>query len=136
MTHPQPLIPLALPRLPNLRELSRVSGSWLAALGVGLAIGQPITATADPLDADDDRPKSAWTRWLDPNAEKPPIGENLYYKKGSGLEYRRAAKFGESPIEVGVQGPMLRKKKDPSGFAQPTRPKRASGVGLNIEVRF
>lgn len=133
MTHPLSLLALPLPRLPALCELSPVP--WLAALGFGLVM-LPITAAADPLESDEDGPKTAWTRWLDPNAEKPPVGENLYYKKGSGLEYRRAAKFGESPIEVGIQGPMLRKKKDPSGFAEPNRPKRASGVGLSIEVRF
>lgn len=126
-----PQIPI--PRLPDLGELSPIP--WLAVLGL-LVIGLPLAADADPPDVEDDAPKSAWTRWLDPNAEKPPIGENLYYKKGSGLEYRRAAKFGENPIEVGVQGPMLRKKKDPSGFAEPNRPKSARGVGLSVEIRF
>ena len=136
MTHPNSRLSLTplFPRLPDLSELSPVS--WLAALGIGLVM-LPITGTADPLDSDDDRPKPAWTRWLDPDAEKPPIGDNLYYKKGSGFEYRRTAKFGESPIEVGVQGPMLRKKKDPSGFTAPNGPaKRASGVGVSVEVRF
>ena len=134
MNSPLPLIPRPLPRFPDLRDLSPVS--WLAVLGVGLAVGLPMTADADPRDRDEDRAPSAWTRWLDPNAERPPIGENLYYKKGSGLEYRRAAKFGESPIEVGVQGPMLRKKKDPSGFAGPNQTKSGRGVGLSVEIRF
>ena len=31
---------------------------------------------------------------------------------------------------------MLRKKKDPSGFAEPNRPSALSGVGLSVEVRF
>jgi len=131
----RPFLPIPLPLPVPLPEFSPVS--WLAVLGFGLAIGLPLTSTADSIDSDEDRPKPAWTRWLDPNAEKPPVGENFYYKKGAGLEYRRAAKFGESPIEVGVQGPMLKKKKDPSsGFAEPNRPKRASGVGLAVEIRF
>jgi hypothetical protein len=135
MNSPLPLISLPLPRLPDLRDLSPVP--WLAVLGVGLVVGLPMSADADSPDPDEDRARPAWTRWLDPNAERPPIGSNLYYKKGSGFEYRRAAKFGESPIEVGVQGPMLRKKKDPSGFAGPSRStKSGRGVGLSVEIRF
>jgi hypothetical protein len=67
------------------------------------------------------------------------MGENVYYKKGTGLEYRQGAKFGESPLEIGVQGPLLRKKKDPSaaGFSEPgMRQRRMSGVGVTVEVRF
>lgn len=136
MTNPLPLF--SLPQLPDLSDLSRASGSWLATLGVGLAIGLPVSTEAAPLDAET-RARPAWTRWLDPNAERPPewMGENVYYKKGAGLEYRQETKLGESPIEVGVQGPLLRKKKDPSGFSEPgMRQRRMSGVGLTVEVRF
>jgi hypothetical protein len=138
MINPLPL--LTLPQLPNLSDFSRASGSWLATLGVGLAIGLPISSEAAPLDPET-RPRPAWTRWLDPNAERPPqwMGENVYYKKGAGLEYRQDAKLGESPIEVGIQGPLLRKKKNanPSGFSEPgARQRRMSGVGLTVEVRF
>ena len=125
-----PLPSLCLP------DLSRASGSLLATLGVGLAIGFPVAAAADPLDGDA-KPRPVWTRWLDPKAEKPPIGENVYYKKGTGLEYRQDMKVGQNPIEVGIQGPLLKKKKDPSMFAGPSgAPRRMSGVGLTVELRF
>ena len=133
-----PLPNLALPPFPNLADLSRASGNWLATLGVGLAVGLPIAgaADADPLDAEAG-PQPVWTRWLDSNAEKPPVGENIYYKKGAGLEYRQEAKFGESPVVMGIQGPLVKSKKDPSLVANPNvRQKRMSGVGLTFEVRF
>ena len=97
-----------------------------------------MSTEAAPLDSETPA-RPAWTRWLDPNAERPPgwMGENVYYKKGTGLEYRQEAKLGENPIEVGIQGPILRKKKDRSGFAEPGgRQRRMSGVGLTVEVRF
>ena len=56
--------------------------------------------------------------------DRPPawLGDNVFYKKGSGLEYRfQDMKVGETPIEVGVQGPIVHKKKS---------------VGLTVEVRF
>jgi hypothetical protein len=130
---------LHLPRLPDLSHLSKASSSWLATLGVGLAIGLPIHSAAQPLDdSEDERPRPSWARWLDPNAERPPrwMGENLFYKKGTGLEFRQEAKLGQNPIEVGIPGPLLRKTKDPSGFANPNRPRRMSGMGVTIEVRF
>jgi hypothetical protein len=144
MTHLLPLFSLpgfSLPELPDLSDLSRASGSWLATLGVGLAIGLPASTEAAPLEDSETRARPASTRWLDPNAERPPtwMGENVYYKKGTGLEYRQETKFGESPIEIGVQGPLLRKKKDPSvsGFSEPgMRQRRMSGVGVTVEVRF
>jgi hypothetical protein len=142
MTNPLPRLPLFyLPDLfPHLSDLTRASGSWLATLSIGLAVGLPGGAAADPVDADE-APKPSWARWLDPDAEHPPgMGENFYYRKGSGLEYRRDAKLGSNSVEVGIQGPLLRKKKDPNGsngFAEPGRStKRASGVGLAVEVRF
>jgi hypothetical protein len=136
MIHPLPL--LSVPRLPDLSDLSRVSGTWLATLGVGLAIGLPMAAAADPLESEV-RPRPVWTRWLGPNATQPPewMGENVFYKKGAGLEYRREAKFGASPVELGVSGPILRKKKDPTSFAEPgMRQRRMSGLGVTLEVRF
>ena len=143
MTNLLPLFSLpefSLPELPDLADLSRASGSWLATLGVGLAIGLPASTEAAPLESEM-RVRPAWTRWLDANAERPPewMGENVFYKKGSGLEYRQETKVGESPIEIGVQGPLLRKKKDPSGagFSEPgAQQRRMSGVGVTFEVRF
>jgi hypothetical protein len=113
---------LQLPSLPDLSDLSRASGSWLATLGVGLAVGLPIGAAADPIEP---RPRAAavhdWTS-LDAD-DRPPawMGENVLYKKGVGLEYRRALKVGEKPVELGIGGPILRKKK---------------GAGLSVELRF
>ena len=138
MTNPIHLLPLShLPDLlPDLADLSRASGSWLATLGVGLAVGLPMSTAADPLEAEAS-PRPAWTRWFDSNAERPPgLGENVYYKKGAGLEYRQGTKLGASPIEFGVEGPLLRGKKDPSNFAEPVRQRRTSGVGVTFEVRF
>jgi hypothetical protein len=126
MTNPLPSFPLQnlaqLPDLfPDLSELSRASGSWLATIGVGLAVGMPMSSAADPVE---NRPMPSSIRWLDPNTDRPPawLGENVYYKKGAGLEYRlHETKVGETPIQVGVQGPIVRKKKS---------------VGLTFEVRF
>src|SRR5262245_53271559 len=112
MTNPFPL--LHLPDLPVLRDLSRASGSWLAMLGIGLAVGLPVSSAADSADADEPARSSWAARWLDHDAEKAPqwMGENMYFKKGTGLEYRHDAKLGQNSIEVGVQGPLLKKKKD------------------------
>jgi hypothetical protein len=120
MNNPIPLN--TLPDLfPDFAELSRFSGSWLATLGVGLAVGLPMSAAADPLE----EPRSLPTeyRWFDAESDRPPawLGEDVHYKKGSGLEYRREMKFGETPIELGFQGPVVRKKKS---------------LGLTVEVRF
>ena len=130
---------LNLPNLPDLfpdlADLSRASGSWLATLGVGLAVGLPMSGAAEPFE---ERTQPAYTRWLSPDADRPPdwMGENVYYKKGAGLEYRRETKFRENPVEIGVQGPLVRGKKDSSPFPDPTHQRRVSGVGLNFEVRF
>jgi len=119
MTNPLPNLPLA--PLPYLADLSRASGTWLATLGVGLAVGLPLSAAADPLEPT--RPLPPSYRWLESDSDRPPewLGEHVYYKKGSGLEYRRELKVGDNPIEVGLQGPIVRKKKS---------------VGLTVEVRF
>ena len=107
--------------IPDLSDLSRASGSWLATLGVGLAVGLPISAAADPIEP---RPRAVLQGWTSLDAEdRPPawMGENVQYKKGVGLEYRRALKLGEKPVELGIGGPILRKKK---------------GAGLSVELRF
>ena len=114
---------LHLPDLiPDLSDLSRASSSWLATLGVGLAIGLPISAAADPGES---RSMPASQRWmkLDIEEDRPPawMGENVQYKKGVGLEYSRDLKLGAKPVEFGVGGPILRKKK---------------GAGLTVELRF
>ena len=134
MTNPIPH--LLIPPLPDLAELSRVSGSWLATLGFGLAIGLPVSAAADPSNTEA-QPAPVWERWLGPNAERPPVGENIFYKKGAGLEYRQEMKFGESPVQVGIAGPVIKSKKNPSAFTEPGRqPGRLSGAGVTFELRF
>jgi hypothetical protein len=95
--------------------------SWFATLGVGLAIGLPADGSAEPVEADAGPASYRLAPALsDP---RPPawMGENVYYRKGTGLEYRRELKLGDSPIELGLQGPIVRKKKS---------------VGLTVEVRF
>ena len=107
--------------LPDLSELSRTSGSWLATLGVGLAVGMPIPATADPVES---QPQPVAERWMKLDADdRPPawMGENVSYKKGVGFEYSRDLKLGAKPVELGIGGPILRKKKGP---------------GLTVELRF
>jgi len=55
MNHNLPLPNLHLPNFPDLADLSRASGSLLATLGMGIAIGLPLCASADPLDESPDR---------------------------------------------------------------------------------
>jgi hypothetical protein len=116
------LASLYLPDLfPDLRDLSRASGSWLATLGVGLAVGLPMSSAAEPFE---ELPTTLSQRWLRlDEGDRPPawMGENVSYKKGVGLEYSRDLKLGETPVELGVGGPILRKKK---------------GAGLTVELRF
>ncbi|TMA34491.1 MAG: hypothetical protein E6J87_06715 [Deltaproteobacteria bacterium] len=88
-------------------------------LGVGLAVGLPISGSADPLEP---RLEPTAVRRLSPDDRLPNgLGENVRYKKGEGPEYGRELKVGAKPIEVGLQGPIVRKKKS---------------VGLTLEVRF
>jgi hypothetical protein len=106
---------------PDFSDLSRASGSWLATLGVGLAVGLPISGAADPFE---EVPAPASQRWMNLDEDdRPPawMGENVSYKRGVGLEYSRDLKLGETPVELGVGGPILRKKK---------------GAGLTVELRF
>ena len=116
---------LNLPNLPDLiqdlSDLSRASGSWLATLGVGIAVGLPMSGAAEPPE---EISMPASQRWMELDADdRPPawMGENVQYKKGVGLEYSRDLKLGETPVELGVGGPILRKKK---------------GAGLTVELRF
>jgi hypothetical protein len=123
---PLPNLPsLHLPSLPDLipdlSDLSRASGSWLATLGVGIAVGLPISAAAEPLE---EILAPASQRWMKLDTDdRPPawMGENVAYKKGVGVEYSRELKLGEKPVELGLGGPILRKKK---------------GAGLTVELRF
>ena len=128
-------LPDLIPSLSDLSDLSRASGSWLATLGVGLAVGLPMSGAADPLE---ETPRPAYVRWLSPDSDRPPewMGENVFYKKGAGLEYRQETKFGAKLVEVGVQGPLVRGKKESSPFPEPSHTRRVSGVGLAFEVRF
>ena len=107
--------------LPELPDLSRTTSQWLATatLGMGLAIGMP--AAADSLAAGEPSRNNPYR--IDPAKQHPPawLGENVHYRKGVGLEYRRDLKLGNTPIELGFQGPVVRKKKR---------------VGLTFELRF
>jgi hypothetical protein len=110
--------PLLLTELP---DLSRVSSSWLATIGMGLAIGMPAAAAGDSLASEETTRTNPYR--IHPAMERPPawLGENTHYRKGVGLEYRRELKLGDKPIELGFQGPVVRKKKS---------------VGLTVEMRF
>lgn len=95
--------------------------SWFATLGVGLAISLPADGSAQPVEAETE---PAFYRLAPALSDpRPPawMGGNVYYRKGTGLEYRHELKLGDSPIELGLQGPIVRKKKS---------------VGLTVEVRF
>jgi hypothetical protein len=110
--------PLQLTELP---DLSRVSRSWLATIGIGLAIGIPAAAAGDSLVSEETTRTNPYG--IRPAMERPPawLGENVHYRKGVGLEYSRELKIGDKPIELGFQGPVVRKKKR---------------VGLTVELRF
>jgi hypothetical protein len=97
----------------------------LAALGAGFSVGLRDAGAAEPsagmlpvtglAGLDSPEPEDARSR--------PPswLGENLFYKKHVGFEYRRELKLGGHPFELGLQGPLVRKKKR---------------AGLMMEVRF
>jgi hypothetical protein len=101
------------------RDPHKVPARCLAALIVALALGAPTAIAADPSD----RTASSPYRSSSLLRKRPPewMGENFHYKKGCGLEYRRELKAGDRPLELGIAGPVLRKKKS---------------VGLAFEVRF
>jgi hypothetical protein len=112
--------PLTFP-LPELRDVSRVSSSWLATLGMGLAIGVPAAVGADPLAPTETARTNPYG--MNRALQRPPtwLGENVHYRKGVGLEYRRELKLADTPVQLGFQGPVVRKKKS---------------VGLTVEMRF
>jgi hypothetical protein len=107
--------------LHELPDLSRVSGTWLATLGMGLAIGVPAAAGADPLVPGESTRTNPYG--VSRTTQQPPawLGENVHYRKGVGLEYSRELKVRGKPFELGFQGPVVRKKKR---------------VGLTVELRF
>ena len=101
----------------------------LAVLGAGLSVGLrdaradqpkaevtaemlPFTGLAERIPPAPEPARSRPARWL---------GANVFYKKHVGLEYRRELKLGGHPVELGFQGPLVRKKKRP---------------GLVMEIRF
>jgi len=69
-------------------------------------LGPHLDTLRDPAAAADPARPPDWT---------------LHIQKGTGLEYRRRLRMGERPIELGVQGPVVRKKKS---------------LGLTLVVRF
>jgi hypothetical protein len=108
----------------------------LAALGAGLSLALPDGSAAEqdtamqPLTELIDHERLAATdlaERLSPEPEdrqsRPPswMGENFFYQKGVGLEYRQELRMGDHPVELGLQGPLHRKKKR---------------VGLMVELRF
>lgn len=101
------------------------SAAFAAFAGVVLALGLVIAApvAADRVDA---VTKTA-LRQLAPLTGKakprPPawMGENVSYEKGYGFGYKRDVRLGETPLELGFKGPVVRKKKS---------------LGLTVEVRF
>jgi len=95
--------------------------AWLAAIGAGLVIGLPVGGAAEPADEQ----TGPATYRLAPALARPELpawmGEGFTFRRGAGLEYRRELKLGEHPIQLGLHGPIVRKKKS---------------VGLTFELRF
>jgi hypothetical protein len=100
------------------------TGLGLAALGAALTAAPPGAGAADAEEALAtpvvSRLSAPATRGEKP---RPPawMGENVHFKKGYGFEYRRELRMGETPLELGFKGPVVRKKKR---------------LGLTVEVRF
>jgi hypothetical protein len=103
----------------------RPEGRLALAFGASLSIGLhnasaaepsagmlPVTGLADYPSPDPEESRSRPPHWL---------GENWFYKKHVGLEYRRELKLGGHRFDLGLQGPLVRKKKR---------------AGLVIEIRF
>ena len=84
------------------RDVTWIGRSFLEATPVVSRLSAPATRGEKP------RPP-AW------------MGENVHFKKGYGFEYRRELRMGETPLELGFKGPVVRKKKR---------------LGLTVEVRF
>jgi hypothetical protein len=72
----------------------------------------PVTGLADRLLPEPYDTEARPPRWL---------GENWFYKKHAGLEYRRELKLGDSAFVLGLQGPLVAKK---------------NRAGLTVEIRF
>jgi hypothetical protein len=84
----------------------------LAVLGAGLSLGLGGAGASEPERLPPEEAQSRPPRWL---------GENWFYTKHVGLEYRRELKLGDLAIELGLQGPLVRKKKR---------------AGVTVEIRF
>jgi hypothetical protein len=95
----------------------------VAAFGAGLSLGLggagadepsagmlPMDGLAEPLAPENGH--SGPPGWL---------GENWFYRKHVGLEYRRELKLGDHAVELGLQGPLMQKKKS---------------AGVTVEIRF
>jgi hypothetical protein len=97
----------------------------LAALGAGLSLGVGGGAGADEPSAGM-LPVVGFAERLPPaNAQsRPPrwLGENWFYRKQVGLEYRWELKLGDRAVEFGLQGPLMQRRK------------RAAGA--TVEIRF
>ena len=107
------------------RRCGRGARITLAALGAGLSLGPGAAGGVEP--SAEMLPVIGLAERLAPGAEdgasRPPrwLGENWFYRKHVGLEYRRELKLGGHPIELGFQGPLVRKKKR---------------AGVTVEIRF
>jgi hypothetical protein len=100
-------------------RVTRLALAALASLSFGLG-----GAGADEPSAEM-RPVAGLAERLPPEngPSRPPrwLGENWFYRKHVGLEYRRELKLGDHAVELGLQGPVVLKKK---------------GAGVTVEIRF
>ncbi len=100
---------------------SRRPATLCGALALVLWIAAPATAEPqEDLAAPSVRQLAPLVRKQKP---RPPawMGDNLAFEKGYGLRYRQDVRVGETPLELGFKGPVVRKKKS---------------LGLTVEVRF
>jgi hypothetical protein len=105
---------------------SRRGGSTriaLATLGASLSLGLGGAAADEPSAGM--FPVAGVVDRLPPenSQSRPPrwLGENWFYRKHVGLEYRRELKLGDRAVELGLQGPLMSKKKR---------------AGVTLEIRF
>ena len=101
----------------RLRPLAAAILATLLGPGALLspALGAPLPRPRDDLPSFQSRleepietPPSARRRFGSPPAW---MGDHFHFQKGYGLEYRHILKMGAHPLEFGVQGPVIRKKK-------------------------
>jgi len=95
----------------------------LVALGAGLSLGLGSAGAGEP-SAETLLVARLAERLPPENAQlRPPrwLGENWFYRKHVGLEYRRELKLGDHAVEFGLQGPLMREKKR---------------AGVTMEIRF